>query len=232
MITVRRSEERGHADHGWLNARHTFSFGDYRDPAHRGFSVLRVINEDVVAPRRGFAEHPHRDMEILTYPLAGTLRHADSLGNLEDIRHGSVQAMTAGSGILHSESNPHDEPVHLLQIWIRPRETGLTPSHASRAFPIAERPDRLHLIASPDGADGSLVIQQDARLHAGILRAGHRETVTLAPGRAAWLQVARGAVTLNGEPLRAGDGAGVTDETALELHATDDSEVLLFDLPA
>lgn len=230
MITVRKSNDRGHIDHGWLNARHTFSFGDYRDREHTGFRSLRVINEDVVAPRTGFAEHPHRDMEIITYPLSGALRHGDSLGHQEDIRHGTVQAMTAGSGIRHSESNPHAEPVHLLQIWILPRAKGLEPSHASRTFPITDRPGRFHQIAGPDGADGSLVIRQDARIHAGVFDKDHTETVDIGPGRHAWIQVARGSLTVNGTELSAGDGAAISDETTLELRFTDDSEVLLFDL--
>jgi redox-sensitive bicupin YhaK (pirin superfamily) len=230
MITVRKSNDRGHLDHGWLDARHTFSFGDYRDPAHMGFRSLRVINEDVVAPRRGFAEHPHRDMEIITYPLSGALRHGDSLGHQEDIRHGTVQTMTAGSGIVHSESNPHPEPVHLLQIWIRPRDRDLTPDHASRSFPIADQPGRLHQIASPDGADGSLTIQQDARVHAGVFRKDDRLSLALGEGRHAWIQVARGTLTVNGTPLSAGDGAAVSDETSLDLHFTDEAEILLFDL--
>lgn len=230
MITVRKSNDRGHLNHGWLDTYHTFSFGEYRDPDHRGFRSLRVINEDIVADRTGFAEHPHHDMEIITYPLSGALRHGDSLGHQEDIGHGTIQTMTAGSGIRHSESNPHPQPVHLLQIWILPRAKGLAPSHDSRSFPIADQPGRFHQIVSPDGADNSLVIQQDARLHAGIFAKGHAETVALGPGRHAWIQVARGSLTVNGVALHAGDGAAISDETALDLRFTDDSEVLLFDL--
>lgn len=230
MITVRKSEDRGHIDHGWLNAKHTFSFGDYRDEQHMSFRSLRVINEDVVGPKTGFAEHPHRDMEIITYPLSGRLRHGDSLGHSEDIGHGTVQTMTAGSGIRHSESNPHAEPVHLLQIWIMPRERGLEPTHDSRSFPITEQTNRFHQIASPDGADGSLVIQQDARLHAGVFDAGTAQTVAIGAGRHAWVQVARGSLTLNGVALKAGDGAAVSDEDTIELEFVGDSEVLLFDL--
>lgn len=230
MITVRRSDERGHLDHGWLDARHTFSFGDYRDPEHMGFRSLRVINEDVVAARTGFPEHPHRDMEIITYPLSGRLRHGDSLGHTEDIGHGTVQTMTAGRGIRHSEANPHNEPVHLLQIWILPRERGLEPSHDSRSFPIAEQPGRLHQIVSPDGADGSLVIRQDARLYAGVFGRGATETVALNADRHAWIQVARGTVTVNGVTLSAGDGAAISDETSLDLRFDEDGEILLFDL--
>lgn len=230
MITIRKSKDRGHIDHGWLNARHTFSFGDYRDREHMGFRSLRVINEDVVAPRTGFPEHPHHDMEIITYPISGALRHGDSLGHQEDITHGTIQTMTAGSGIRHSESNPHAAPIHLLQIWILPRAKGLEPSHASRSFPITEQTGRFHQIASPDGADNSLVIQQDARMHAGIFKKGHAETVALGPGRHAWIQVVRGGLTANGVPLETGDGASISDESAIELRFTDDSEVLLFDL--
>tara|TARA_R110000782_G_scaffold19101_3_gene51982 strand:+ start:1204 stop:1899 length:696 start_codon:yes stop_codon:yes gene_type:complete len=230
MITVRKSEDRGHIDHGWLNARHTFSFGDYRDPEHMGFRSLRVINEDVVGPRTGFPEHPHRDMEIITYPLSGRLRHGDSLGHQEDIGHGTVQTMTAGSGIRHSESNPHAEPVHLLQIWILPRAKGLEPTHDARSFPIAEQTNRFHQIVGPDGADGSLVIRQDARLYAGIFAEGSAETVALGAGRHAWVQVARGSLTVNGTELKAGDGAAVSDEATLAFAFAEDSEVLWFDL--
>jgi redox-sensitive bicupin YhaK (pirin superfamily) len=230
MITVRKSNDRGHLNHGWLDTSHTFSFGEYRDPDHRGFRSLRVINEDTVAARTGFAEHPHHDMEIITYPLSGALRHGDSLGHQEDIGHGTIQTMTAGGGIRHSEYNPHAEPVHLLQIWILPKARGLAPSHDSRSFPIADQPGRFHQIVSPDGADNSLVIQQDARLHAGIFARGHAETVALGPGRHAWIQVARGSLTVNGVALHAGDGAAISDETSLELRFTDDSEVLVFDL--
>ncbi len=230
MITVRKSNDRGHLNHGWLDARHTFSFGEYRDLNQRGFRSLRVINEDVVAPRTGFAEHPHHDMEIITYPLSGALRHGDSLGHQEDIGHGTIQTMTAGAGIRHSESNPHPDAVHLLQIWILPRAKNLAPSHESRSFPIADQPGRLHQIVSPDGAEGSLIIQQDARLHAGIFAKGQTETVALGTDRHAWIQVARGSLTVNGVTLAAGDGAAISDESSLDLRFTDDSEILLFDL--
>jgi len=230
MITVRKSENRGHADHGWLNAKHTFSFADYRDPDHMGFRALRVINQDIVAPRTGFGEHPHRNMEIITYPLSGQIRHADSLGHAEDIGHGTVQAMTAGRGIRHSETNPHDEPLHLLQIWIEPRETGLQPAHASRSFPITSETGRLHQLVSPDGAEGSLVIQQDARLFAGVFDQGSEETVALGANRYAWIQVVRGSVSVNGVGLHEGDAAAISDETALGLRFAKDSEILLFHL--
>jgi redox-sensitive bicupin YhaK (pirin superfamily) len=230
MITVRKSNDRGHIDHGWLNTWHTFSFGDYHDAEHTGFRTLRVINEDIVAARTGFAEHPHRDMEIITYPLSGALRHGDSLGHQEDIGHGTIQMMTAGSGIRHSESNPHAEPVHLLQIWIRPDARGHQPRHESRAFPIAEQTDRLHQLASPDGTDGSLIIHQDARVYAGIFSKGSAQAFPLGTGRHAWIQVVRGALTVNGTTLTAGDGAAISDETNLDLRFTDDAEILLFDL--
>lgn len=230
MITRRASSERGHVDHGWLNAKHTFSFASYRDPDHMGFRALRVINEDVVAPRMGFSEHPHRNMEIITYPISGRLRHGDSLGHTEDIAHGTVQAMTAGRGIYHSESNPHSEPVHLLQIWIEPREEGLDPTHASRTFPVIDQPGRFHTIVSGDGQGDSLTIQRDARVLAGVFDAGAHETVALGDGRHAWVQIVRGSLTLNGVELRAGDGAAVSDETALDLRFSEETELLVFDL--
>lgn len=230
MIILRASKDRGHADHGWLNAKHTFSFGHYQNPDHMGFRTLRVINEDIVAPRTGFGEHPHRDMEIITYPISGQIRHGDSLGHTEDIGHGTVQAMTAGSGIRHSEKNPHNEPVHMLQIWIEPRETGLAPTHASRTFPILTETGRLHQLASPDGADGSLVIQQDARLYAGVFGEGSSETFAIGGGRHAWVQVIRGTLSINGVTLNAGDAAAISDESSLELRFDQDSEILLFDL--
>ena len=230
MITIRKSKDRGHANHGWLNAKHSFSFGQYHDPEHTGFRHLRVINEDVVAPRTGFSEHPHRNMEIITYPISGHIRHGDSLGNTEDIGHGTIQTMTAGSGIRHSETNPHNEPVHMLQIWIEPREDGLAPSHASRSFPVLTETGRLHLLASPDGADGSLPIQQDARLFAGIFASGSNETMALSENRHAWIQVVRGSLTVNGAELSTGDGAAISDETLLELSFSEESEILLFDL--
>ncbi|MGE0744698.1 MAG: pirin family protein [Rhodospirillales bacterium] len=233
MITVRRAEDRGVADHGWLDSRHTFSFGDYRDPAHMGFGPLRVINEDRVAPGGGFATHGHRDMEIVSYVLEGALAHRDSIGTGSVIRPGDVQRMTAGTGIRHSEFNDSaDEPVHFLQIWLFPERDGLTPGYEQKSFADAERRGRLRLIASRDGADGSVVIHQDVRLYAAVLGAGQAVGHTPADGRTAWIQVARGAVSLNGQALRAGDGAAVTGETALTLAADGDGgEVLLFDLP-
>lgn len=231
MITVRKSEHRGHLDHGWLDARHSFSFGRYVDREHMGFRSLRVINEDVIAPGAGFGEHPHNDMEIITYPLSGAIRHTDSLGHAEDITPGIIQRMTAGRGIRHSESNPSPtDPTHMLQIWIEPRAVGLEPSHESRAFDIRADTGRLHLLASPDGVDGSMIIQQDARLYAGVLKAGGSVEVQLAPGRGAWVQVASGSITVNGIGLAGGDGAAIEDETMLRLESTGTGEVLVFDL--
>lgn len=231
MIQVRKSEERGHFDHGWLDTRHTFSFGMYHDPAFMGFRSLRVINEDVVAPGKGFGEHPHQDMEIITYVLEGALAHRDSLGNGESIRPGDVQRMTAGSGIEHSEFNASKtEPVHLLQIWIRPRKRELEPGYEQKHFDLKSSRGRLVLVASPDGAEGSVTIQTDARLYAGVLGKGQSATLELRPGRHTWVQVARGGVEVNGTVLRAGDGAAVSDETKLVLRASEDAEMLVFDL--
>jgi len=232
MLAVRNSNERGHADHGWLDARHSFSFGSYHDAAHNSFRALRVINEDVIAPGRGFPDHPHRDMEIITYVLSGALRHADSTGSREDIVPGVVQRMSAGSGIMHSEANPSkDEPVHLIQIWIKPDRRGAEPRHESRAFPIHEHEGRLHLIASPDGRDGSLPIYQDASVRAGVLNVGDRVTVEIGHSRHAWVQIARGSVTVNDRRVGGGDGVGVSDESHLTVEGLDDaSELLVFDL--
>jgi redox-sensitive bicupin YhaK (pirin superfamily) len=231
MITLRPAAERGHANHGWLDSWHSFSFADYYDPRHMGFGPLRVINEDRVAGGAGFDTHGHRDMEIITYVLDGALEHKDSIGTGSVIRPGEIQLMTAGSGIRHSEYN-HDKsaPVHLLQIWIEPDRRGVPPGYQQQTFPDAERRDRLRLIVSPDGADGSLHILQDARLYAGTLGPGVELTHALAPGRRAWLQVARGAVALNGVALAAGDGAAVEGETALAVAAERGGEVLVFDM--
>ncbi len=231
MLTVIRSNERGHADHGWLDTHHTFSFGQYHNPERMGFESLRVINDDTVAPARGFSEHPHRDMEIISYVISGTLRHADSTGAKEDITPGVVQRMSAGSGIRHSEVNPSpDEAVRLLQVWILPEARGLAPRHESRRFPIHDEPGRLHLIVSPGGADGSMDIHQDVRMLAGILRSGESATVELKPGRRAWVQVARGELIVNGEVLGKGDAAALTDEASVSIESTTQSEVLVFDL--
>ncbi len=231
MITIRTSDDRGHADHGWLDSRHTFSFADYHDPEHMEFRTLRVINEDRVRPGEGFGTHPHRDMEILSYVLEGSLEHKDSMGTSSIIRPGEVQRMTAGTGVLHSEYNPsRTEPVHFLQVWIFPEKKRLKPGYEQKAFAPAERSDRLKLVASRDGRDGSLTIHQDAELHTTLLAKESSVVHPLKSGRFAWVQVARGAVTLNGKPLQAGDGASAAGEKSLELTATADAEVLIFDL--
>lgn len=231
MIQVRKAQDRGHFDHGWLDTYHTFSFGDYSDPAHHHFRTLRVMNEDRVAPGQGFGMHPHRDMEIVTYVLSGALEHRDSMGNGEVLRPGELQRMTAGTGVLHSEFNPSEtEPVHLYQIWLFPERKGLEPSYEQRAFPDEEKHNRWRVVASRDGREGSLTIHQDAELRLAALDAGRSLEYALPAGRHAWLQVLRGAVTLNGEELHAGDGAAVSDEAQLTLTAAVDTEVLLFDL--
>ena len=228
--TVRKSAERGHIDHGWLDARHTFSFGRYQDPHWMGFRSLRVINEDVIGPRMGFGEHPHRDMEIITYPISGAVRHRDSLGHEEDIVPGMIQHMSAGSGIRHSEFNPLDEKTHLLQIWIEPREKGIEPGHSSRAFPIHTRRNELHLLASPDGAGDALAIQTDARVHAGVFDTGSRAELALGGYEHAWVQVVRGALRVNGAALVAGDGLALSQVEAIGFEFDEDSELLVFEL--
>jgi hypothetical protein len=231
MITIRPAEERGRADFGWLDSRHTFSFGDYRDPSHMGFRALRVINEDRVKPAQGFGTHSHRDMEILSYVLEGELAHADSMGTGSVIRPGDVQRMSAGTGVLHSEKNPSPtEPVHFLQIWLLPERRGLEPGYEQKRFEPAEKSGRLRLVASRDGRDGAITVHQDVDLYAGLLGPGEEARLVLRPGRHAWVQVARGEITANGQRLRAGDGAAVSDEPALDLAASTDSEVLVFDL--
>lgn len=231
MITIRKAGDRGHFDLGWLDTYHTFSFDQYYDPRHMSFRSLRVINEDRVAPGRGFPKHSHRDMEIITYILEGELRHEDSMGNGSVIRPGDVQRMTAGTGVAHSEANPSpDKPVHLLQIWIMPNQKGLKPGYEQKAFSEEERRGKLRLVASPDGRQGSVSINQDASLFATILDAGQEVSQQLEGDRHAWVQVARGAITVNGEQLDQGDGAAVTGEPQLKIAARDDAEVLLFDL--
>lgn len=231
MIQVHKSADRGHFNHGWLDTYHTFSFADYRDPEHTHFQSLRVMNEDCVAPGRGFGTHPHRDMEIVTYVLSGALEHRDSMGNGEVLRPGEFQRMSAGSGITHSEFNPSpNEPVHLYQIWLFPETKGIEPSYEQKKFSDEERHNRLRLVASRNAADGSLLIHQDARIYLSRLDAGQEVKHTLDAGRHAWLQVLRGDVTLNGDELHTGDGAGVSDETALSIKANADAEVMLFDL--
>ena len=228
MITIRKSGDRGHFDHGWLDTYHTFSFADYHDPAFMGFRALRVINDDRVQARRGFGTHGHRDMEIITYVLEGELGHQDSMGNGSVIRPGEVQRMSAGTGVMHSEKNASDELVHLLQIWILPERHGITPGYEQKAFPAAERDGRLRLVASRDGRDGSLTIHQDADLYTVTLRDGASVTQDFRPGRYGWVQVARGTVTVNGKPLTAGDGAAIEAESRVTIAG--DGEVLLFDL--
>jgi len=231
MITLRRSEARGHFDHGWLNTRHTFSFGSYRDPEHMQFRSLRVMNEDFVEPGQGFGTHPHRDMEIVTYVLEGALEHKDSMGNGEVLRPGEFQRMTAGTGITHSEFNPSpSEPVHLYQIWLLPERKGLTPSYEQKRFDEAGRQNQFQLVASPDAAEGSLRIHQDARIFLATLEPGRQVSRRLDAGRHAWLQVLRGSITLNGQPLQAGDGGGASDERELVIASTDGAEIMLFDL--
>jgi redox-sensitive bicupin YhaK (pirin superfamily) len=231
MLQIRPRNQRGHFDHGWLDTYHTFSFADYHDPAHMGFRSLRVINEDRVAPGQGFGMHGHRDMEIVTIVLEGALEHRDSLGNGAVLPPGELQRMTAGTGIRHSEFNPaKDKPVHLYQIWLLPREPGLTPSYEQKAFDPAQRRNRFQVVASPDGRDGSLTIHQDAELYLANLSAGGSVFHSLETGRAAWLQVLRGGVTANGRRLEAGDGVATVEEAALTVASDEGAEVLLFDL--
>ena len=232
MLTVRKADERGHASHGWLDTWHTFSFADYHDPREMGFGSLRVINDDKVEPGQGFGMHGHRDMEIITYVLEGALEHKDSMGNGSIIRPGNVQRMSAGTGVRHSEFNPsREERVHLLQIWIEPRITGVRPSYEEKQFGVPERKGRLRLIASPDGRDGSVTIHQDAYVHAALLDGKDAAAHRLAPGRRAYVHVARGAVKVNGIELRGGDGAKITEEREIEFNGAKQAELLLFDLP-
>ena len=234
MIRLRPGSERGRSKLDWLDSFHTFSFDRYYDPEHMAFGHLRVLNEDRVAPGRGFPRHPHRDMEILTYILEGALEHRDSLGTGSVIRPGEVQRMSAGTGITHSEYNPSaSEPVHLLQIWITPARLGLPPGYEQKAIPMDEDTGVLRLIAAPDGRDGTVTIHQDAEVYAARLRGGQQATHRLKPGRRAWVQVARGSITLNGVAMNAGDGAGVSQEEELVLQASGQdslAELLLFDL--
>lgn len=230
MITLRKAIARGHADHGWLNAYHTFSFANYYDPNHMGFRSLRVINEDRVAPSKGFPTHAHRDMEIITYVLEGALEHRDSMGNTSIIRPGEVQRMTAGTGVSHSEYNHSEsEKVHLLQIWILPSQRDLEPGYEQKEYSQAEKSGKLRLIASPDGRDGSVTVHQDLNLYSTMLQNAQQVNHAL-DHRHAWVQVARGSVSLNGHLLSQGDGAALDDEETLELVGQEDSEVLVFDL--
>ncbi len=231
MITIRRAEERGHADHGWLDSHHTFSFADYHDGKHMGFRSLRVINDDRVAPGQGFGTHPHRDMEIISYVLDGGLEHKDSMGTGSVIRPGDVQRMSAGSGVLHSEYNAsRSEPVHFLQIWIIPEKRGIEPSYEQKRFEREDKQGKLRLVAAPDGKDGSVTVHADALVYAGVLAAGDRAEHALAPQRHAWVQVALGNVRVNGRELKAGDGAALSDEPKVVVEGVDGGEVLLFDL--
>lgn len=231
MFTVRKAEERGHANHGWLDTYHTFSFSSYQDPRHVRFQSLRVMNEDTVAPGQGFGTHPHNDMEIVTYVLSGALEHRDSMGNGEVLRPGEFQRMTAGTGITHSEFNPSStEAVHLYQIWLFPEKKGLTPSYEQKAFPAERRQNQLQLVASRDAAEGSLTIHTDAKIYLADLQPGHIVRQELASGRHAWLQILRGNVTVDDTSLKAGDGVAVSDESSVIVQANDASEVMLFDL--
>jgi redox-sensitive bicupin YhaK (pirin superfamily) len=231
MITIRKSKERGHFDHGWLDTYHTFSFDQYYDPAHVHFRTLRVINEDRVAAAHGFPMHSHRDMEIITYILSGALEHRDDMGNGSVIRPGDVQRMTAGTGVSHSEFNPsRTEPCHLLQIWIMPNARNLTPGYEQKNFSKDERQGQLRLIAAASGADGAVTINQDARVYASLLDANQTVTHQIEPGRHVWLQLARGSLSVNDSNLSAGDGAALGKESRVEISAAEDSEFLLFDL--
>ncbi len=231
MINIRRAKERGHFDHGWLNTYHTFSFDQYYDPRYMGFRQLRVINEDFVAAGRGFPTHGHRDMEIITYILEGALKHEDSMGNGSVIRPGDVQRMTAGTGVRHSEKNASEtERVHLLQIWILPHTVDLEPGYEQKAFSEDERRGQLRLIASEDGRDGSVRLNQDVGLFASILPAGREVEHAMDQNRYAWVQVARGSIAVNGENAEQGDGVIASGESSLKIKAQDDAEILLFDL--
>lgn len=232
MIHVRLAADRGGFDFGWLDTRHTFSFGEYHDPDWMGFSALRVINEDRVLPGQGFGMHGHRDMEILTWVLEGAIEHRDSLGNGEVLRPGEIQRMSAGTGIRHSEFNPSDDSrLHLLQIWILPARPGLPPSYEQKAVDLASLDGAFGVVASPDGREGAVRIQQDARLSIARLRAGQDASIALGKGRSGWVQMARGAADLGEHRLSAGDGAAVRGEAVLSFHASADSEILVFDLP-
>jgi redox-sensitive bicupin YhaK (pirin superfamily) len=233
MIHIRRSEDRGLADHGWLHSQHSFSFAHYHDPEWMGWGNLRVINEDHIAPGTGFGTHGHRDMEIISYVLQGELAHKDSMGNVKGIPPGDVQRMSAGSGVMHSEFNhaPNDT-THFLQIWIEPNVRGIAPSYEQKTFNKAEKTGRLRLVASPDGAQGSVTLHADAALYAGLLDADQRAQVSIAPGRKAYVHLVRGALKVNGQALQTGDAAVMADETQIELSDAQDAEVLVFDLAA
>ncbi|RCS47778.1 pirin family protein [Bremerella cremea] len=231
MIEVRKAADRGHANHGWLDTYHTFSFAGYQDRQHVHYRALRVMNEDRVAPGQGFGTHPHNDMEIVTYVLEGALAHQDSMGNGEVLRPGEFQRMTAGTGITHSEFNPSEtEPVHLYQIWLFPDKKGYTPSYEQKRFPDEQLHNRLRVVASPDAEEGSLAIHQDAKIFLSKLDAGASVELPIAPERHAWLQVLRGSITLNDIQLNTSDGAAVSDEQQLKIEANEAAEIMLFDL--
>jgi hypothetical protein len=231
MLAIRRAEERGHADHGWLNSYHTFSFGNYYDPEHMGFSKLRVINDDTVVPRGGFGTHGHRDMEIISYVLEGALKHEDSMGNGSVIRPGDVQRMSAGTGVTHSEFNDSDaEPVHFLQIWVVPEREGLKPGYEQKAFADEEKRGRLRLVGSRDGREDSVTIHQDVDIYATLLGEGDSVSHALAEGRKGWIHLAQGSAALNDEQLQAGDGVAVEGPATITLTGTSEAEVLLFDM--
>ena len=231
MIEIRRSDERGHAEHGWLDSRHTFSFADYYDPDRMGFGPLRVINEDRVQPGKGFGTHGHRDMEIVSYVLEGALEHKDSMGNGSVLRPGFVQRMSAGTGVRHSEFNhSQSDLVHFLQIWIIPDKAGLEPGYEEKQFPDTEKQGALRLIASRDGRDGSVVVHQDVDLYASLLAKGDELEHAARPSRKTWIQVVRGDVDVNGETLHGGDGAAIVDEKRLSIRSESPAEILLFDM--
>ncbi len=231
MITLRRANQRGHADHGWLNSYHTFSFAGYQDPNHMGFRSLRVMNEDRVAPGKGFGTHAHNDMEIISYVLDGALEHKDSMGNGEVLRPGEFQCISAGTGIEHSEFNPSKSvPVHFYQIWLIPNERGLTPTYQQKRFPDEQLADQLRLVASPEGKDGSLVIHSEANVYLSKLSLGEAVNIPMRADRHMWLQVLRGSIDLGGHLMVTSDAAAVSTETRLSCKATTDSEIMLFDL--
>jgi hypothetical protein len=232
MLTLRKSDERGFADHGWLQSRHSFSFADYYDPKHLQFGPLRVINDDLIAPDNGFGTHGHKDMEIISYVLEGELSHKDSMGNGSVILPGAVQRMSAGRGVRHSEYNHHKQlTTHLLQIWILPNQLGGAPGYEEKTFPREEKDGRLRLVASMDGADGSVTIQQDARFYVGLFDTEQQAQMSIAQGRQVYVHLARGSLMVNGQPLQAGDALMLTDETHLQLAEGRQAEVLVFDLP-
>jgi hypothetical protein len=232
MLTLRPAGERGHADHGWLDSHHTFSFSDYHDPAQMGFRTLRVINDDRVAPGQGFGTHPHRDMEIVSYVLEGSLEHKDSMGTGSVIVPGDVQRMSAGTGVRHSEFNASKTlPVHFLQIWLLPAKSGIAPGYEQKTFSTTDRRGRLRVVASPDGRDGSVTIHTDAVLYAGLFDEGESAKVVIPSGRHAWVHVARGTVRVNGRELEEGDGAALSQEPAVSVEGIEGGEVLVFDLP-